>query len=193
VKGDDIAERLLDFAVEVLRLVKAIKKQPNGGNAARQLERCGPAAGSNYEEARAAESRADFIHKLSVATKEMRESLYWIRVAKRAELAAAEDVAAAEQEANELTAILMRCVRTARQNVGRIQNEEVEYRIQNEESRIQKLMPAPYSTAPSPRPRGCPGCLATPTPRPSRSCAQPPSVTSRARSPMTWPASAKVR
>ena len=48
--------------------------------------RCGTSAGSNYEEARGAESRADFIHKMSVSWKETRESWYWLRLIHHAQL-----------------------------------------------------------------------------------------------------------
>ena len=48
-----------------------------------QLERSGPGAGANYEEARGAESPADFVHKVRVALKELRETRYWLRLARR--------------------------------------------------------------------------------------------------------------
>ncbi|HLJ12515.1 MAG TPA: four helix bundle protein [Planctomycetaceae bacterium] len=53
---------------------------------ARQFVRCGTSAGPNYEEACAAESRADFAHKLNIVLKELREARHWIRLIARAEL-----------------------------------------------------------------------------------------------------------
>src|SRR5262245_45042438 len=86
VKGEDIANRLLDFTVRILQLEQALPKTLVGRQVAGQLLRCGTSAGSNYEEARGAESRADFIHKLGVSWKELRESLFWLRLIHRANL-----------------------------------------------------------------------------------------------------------
>jgi hypothetical protein len=62
-KGDDIAERLLDLAAGVIKLLPVLAKQAGAASLVRQLERCAPAGGANYEEARGAESPADFVHK----------------------------------------------------------------------------------------------------------------------------------
>jgi four helix bundle protein len=86
MKGDDLADRLLDFAVRVIRLVGALPKTPLGRHVNGQLARSGTSAGANYEEARGAESRADFVHKLGVSWKETREAWYWLRLIHRAEL-----------------------------------------------------------------------------------------------------------
>ncbi len=75
--------------------------------------RAASGGGSNYEEARGAESRADFIHKVAVAAKELRESLYWLALAQEAELFDV-DVEALVREANELVAILTSSVKTAK-------------------------------------------------------------------------------
>ena len=83
MKGDDIAERLLELSVQVVRLVARLPKSPEGKHVARQLLRSGTSGGANYEEARAAESRADFAHKVLVAAKEVRESAYWLRLTQR--------------------------------------------------------------------------------------------------------------
>ncbi len=78
--GDDIADRLLRFAARVLQLVGTLPGSPVGRHVARQLIRSGTAGGANYEEARGAESRADFAHKVLIAAKEVRESVYWVRL-----------------------------------------------------------------------------------------------------------------
>jgi four helix bundle protein len=73
-------------------------------------------AGANYEEARGAESRADFVHKLGVAWKELREARYWLRLIHRAELVKRTRIASLMQEADELNAILSKSLVTARKN-----------------------------------------------------------------------------
>jgi len=80
-KGEDIALRLRRFAVRALRVVNELPATPAGKHVARQLIRSATGGGANYEEARGGESRADFVHKVSVARKEMREALYWLLLA----------------------------------------------------------------------------------------------------------------
>ena len=93
MKGDDIARRLLRFAVSVLVLVNDLSEGVVAKHVARQLLRSA-GGGANYEEARGAESRADFAHKVSVAAKEIREALYWLKVIHEAHLTARHDLAA---------------------------------------------------------------------------------------------------
>ena len=115
--GNDIAKRLLDFAVTVVRLAAALPKDPAGRHVASQLVRSATGGGANYEEARAAESREDFIHKVGVAAKEVRETVYWLQFIQRSAWARG-DLHAAIREAGELAAILGASVRTARARRG---------------------------------------------------------------------------
>lgn len=115
MKGDDIAERLLSFAARILRMTSAMAAHPEGKHLAQQLTRSGTAPGAHYEEARRAESKADFVHKARLAAKELGESVYWLRLADRAGLVEA-DFAPLIREGGELTAILTASVRTARQS-----------------------------------------------------------------------------
>ena len=78
-----------------------------------QLIRSATSAGANYHEARQAESRADFVHKLSVAAKELSETLYWLRLIDGLGLLAP-TTQAITREADELVAILVASARTAR-------------------------------------------------------------------------------
>src|ERR1044071_9001483 len=114
MKGDDIAGRLLEFAVRVLRLVRTLRSDAIARHVARQLLRSATAGGANYEEARSAESRADFAHKVSLAAKELRESRYWLRLISEAELASREALRPLITEAGELLAILTASAKTAK-------------------------------------------------------------------------------
>ena len=119
-KGDDIAERLLDLAAAVIKLLAALRNQPGASNLVKQLERCGPAGGANYEEARGAESPADFVHKVRIALKEVRETRYWLRLILRAELLdRPHALTALIDEAGELVAILTASANTARRRADR--------------------------------------------------------------------------
>ena len=118
MKGDDIASRMLDLAIACLALASQIELTFAGKHIARQLIRCSTGAGANYEEARSAESLADFIHKIGIAAKEMRETGWWLRLTDRAHLASTGDMARWADEANQLLAILISSARTARGRAG---------------------------------------------------------------------------
>jgi four helix bundle protein len=74
----ELSERLWPFAARVGKVVEALADTRLGRHVAGQLVRCGTSAPPNYDEGCAAESRADFIHKLGVALKELKESLGWL-------------------------------------------------------------------------------------------------------------------
>lgn len=71
---DRLSERLLDLTARVGNVVEAVPKSPLGRHLTSQLVRCGTSPAPNYEEACAAESRKDFIHKLGIVLKELRET-----------------------------------------------------------------------------------------------------------------------
>ncbi len=116
--GADIAERLLVFGVTVVQLAARLPKHPAARHVGLQLVRSGTGAGSNYEEGRSAESRADFVHKVAVAAKEMREACYWTALVARSGWIE-EDLSPVLREASELAAILGASVRTARAGAER--------------------------------------------------------------------------
>jgi four helix bundle protein len=112
--GDDIANRLLEFAAKTLRIVGALDSSATAKHVARQLTRAGTSGGANYEEARGAKSRADFAHKTLVAAKEVRESVYWLKLIQRTGLAQGDRLAWAIDEGLQLAAILKASANTAR-------------------------------------------------------------------------------
>jgi four helix bundle protein len=111
-KGADIAARLVRLGVEVLRLARRLSRDLISRHVVMQLVRAATSAGANYEEARAAESRADFAHKLGIAAKEARETIYWLRLIHLSSMTT-EDIAALAEEARALAAILVASRRTA--------------------------------------------------------------------------------
>ena len=78
--ADQLEERLIDFAVRIIHLSARLPKTPAGRHVAGQILRCGTSPAANYSEARAAESHADFVHKLRVVLKELNERLAWLRM-----------------------------------------------------------------------------------------------------------------
>jgi len=112
MKGDDVAVRLLDYSARVLRVVGQLSRHPHGRYVAGQLARSGTAPGAHYEEARRAESKADFVHKMRIGAKEAGESVYWLRLTQRSGLVDG-DLDPLIREGGELTAIFIASIRTA--------------------------------------------------------------------------------
>ncbi len=112
----DLNDRLLDFAVAIASIVQQLPSHRVGSHIAGQLVRCGTAPAADYAEAQGAESRRDFVHKLKLALKELRESLVWLRLARRRKLGNRVDLNLAAQECDELIAILFKSIETAKRN-----------------------------------------------------------------------------
>src|SRR5215471_16860089 len=84
--ADDLQERLIDFAVRIIRLTAHLPKTPAGKHIAGQILRSGTSPAPNYGEARGAESYADFVHKIGIVLKELNETSIWLRVIDRSEM-----------------------------------------------------------------------------------------------------------
>ncbi len=117
--GDDLFDRLTDFAVRIIKLSQTLPKNLVGQQVARQVLKSGTSAGANYEEARGAESKSDFIHKLGIVLKELKETRYWLRVIVRAKLAKSPRMEPLLDECEELCAIAGKSVLTAKRNRSR--------------------------------------------------------------------------
>ena len=113
-KGEVLADCLLDFAVQIIKLVNALPRTAVGKHVGGQLLRSGTSPGSNYEESRGAESRADFVHKLGIVLKELKESRYWLRVILHSEIMSPKRVEPLIQECDELCAIIAKSILTAK-------------------------------------------------------------------------------
>ena len=106
-KPRDIKERTFDFAVEIVHLCQDLDKTPGTTRTlGRQLLRSGTSIGANVEEAQAGQSRADFISKYSIALKEARESIYWLRLLKTTGICANGQPEALRQEVEQIARII---------------------------------------------------------------------------------------
>src|SRR6185503_11446449 len=85
-QSDRLEERLIDFAARIIEFAAELPKTPAGRHIALQILRSGTAPAPNYAEARGAESRADFIHKLGIVRKELNETSVWLRILSRISL-----------------------------------------------------------------------------------------------------------
>jgi len=113
-KGATIVERSFEFAVRVVRLCRFLDEQDRSTRTlASQLIRSGTSIGANIEEAQAGQSKADFIAKMSISRKEARETLYWLRLLKAADIVEASKFDDITKEADELVRILTSIVKTS--------------------------------------------------------------------------------
>lgn len=115
-KGDDIEERLIEFAVRVVKLCNALPRTIAGNHFSRQLLRSGTSPAAHYAEARGAESSNDFVHKLKIASKELNETRIWLRVITQSKTMPYSKMEALLQECDELCRIINASIKTTRAN-----------------------------------------------------------------------------
>jgi len=113
-KADQLEKRLICFAAAILSLSSRLPKTYQGRHVCGQILRSGTAVAANYGEARGAESRADFIHKLKVVFKELNETTVWLEIIVQSSLLLPETMVALVAENRELCRIIAASIRTAR-------------------------------------------------------------------------------
>jgi four helix bundle protein len=112
----DLEESLLNFTASIVRLADSLPNTKAGNHIAGQLLRCGTSPLANHGEVEAAESRKDFLHKLRICLKELRETWRWLRLIGRLELTKAPELRVALAEVEELIRIFVASVRTTERN-----------------------------------------------------------------------------
>ncbi len=111
VRGRDIVERTFDFAVRIVKLADTLARRSRiGEKLALQIIKAGTSIGANIEEAQAAESGPDFIHKYRISLKEARETKYWLRLIVAANLIAERSVAGLRIEADEISRVVAQII-----------------------------------------------------------------------------------
>jgi four helix bundle protein len=111
-----LEERLIEFAVIIVGVVEALPNSKAANHIANQLIRSGTAPAPNYGEAQSAESRKDFIHKMKISLKELRETMVWLKIIARKRLGDCSEIPVAISECNELIAIFVSSTKTADAN-----------------------------------------------------------------------------
>src|SRR5947207_14877715 len=111
---DEMVKRLIHFAVRVGKVVDALPDTRMGRHIGGQLVRSGTSPAPNYEEACAAESPADFVHKLSIGLKELRESRCWIRLIIKTEMLPEHRMGELLDKCNQLCSIIAQSIVTAK-------------------------------------------------------------------------------
>jgi four helix bundle protein len=112
---NSLIERTKRFALRVIRLVDTLPRTSAGEIVGRQLLKAGTSVAANYRAAQRARSRAEFRAKLGIVEEEADESYFWLDLIMDAGLIRPSRVAPLRQEAHEITAIVVACLRTAKQ------------------------------------------------------------------------------
>jgi four helix bundle protein len=114
-KKYDLEDRLIDFAVRIVRIADRLPKTRTCNHIAGQITRCGTSSAPNYGEAQGAESHDDFVHKIRLCLKELRETRVWLKIIQRINPSKmVDDAAASIDECNQLISIFVASIRTSR-------------------------------------------------------------------------------
>ena len=116
VNEPDLKKRTKEFALLILRLVDTLPKTTAGRSLASQIVRSATSVAANYRAACRAKSTADFIAKMGIVEEEADETLFWLELLEESELVTAAKLTAIKQEADELIAITVASIKTARRN-----------------------------------------------------------------------------
>ncbi len=120
----DLEDRLVDFAARCIKVSDALPESKAGQHLAGQLCRSGSSPALNYGEAQGAESRKDFVHKMSISLKELRETLICLKIVIKAAMVDLGKLEPLADEANELISIFVTSIKTAKRNIKTENNGE---------------------------------------------------------------------
>ena len=117
-KKYNLEERLIDYSVLITEIVETMPNTRAGSHYSGQLIRSGTSPALNYAEAQSGESRKDFVHKLKIVLKELRETAVCLKIIYRTNLFKSKDsMQKAIAESNELISIFVKCIETAQNNM----------------------------------------------------------------------------
>ena len=112
--GKDLKKRTKQFAVTIIRIVASLPRTMVAQVIGKQLLRSGTSVGANYREANRSRSSAEFISKLGIVEQELAETEYWLELVEASGIKRAEDLIRVNQETQELLAIIVSSIKTAR-------------------------------------------------------------------------------
>ncbi|MFA6174686.1 MAG: four helix bundle protein [Kiritimatiellales bacterium] len=115
----DLEERLIDFAARCIKVANSLPNTQAGVHLSGQLTRSGTSPALNYGEAQGAESRKDFVHKMRICLKELRETCICLKIIICSEMLSGEKLQPLIDETNELISIFVTSIKTAKTNMTR--------------------------------------------------------------------------
>ena len=118
MKKNIIKEKSFQFSIKIIKLYKILTSERKEYVMSKQLLRSGTSIGANVSEALAAESRKDFLHKLSIAHKEVYETIYWLELLKETEYICGEKEKEIFSDAKQINRILSSIIKTTKQKIN---------------------------------------------------------------------------
>ena len=115
-QADILSNRFLNFGANIIKLTKKIDSNQMHRHIGMQLFRSATSIGANYEEARGAESRQDFSHKLQIVLKEARETHYWLKLIRQSEILKNEEICDLIEENRQICDIIAQSIKTLKSN-----------------------------------------------------------------------------
>jgi four helix bundle protein len=115
----DLKARTICFALEVIKLVESLPRSQASAVIGKQVLRSATSVGANYRAACRARSSKDFVSKMGIVEEEIDESGYWLELIEESGLTPPDALAPLRKEANELTAIVVASIRTAKASAER--------------------------------------------------------------------------
>lgn len=117
-KTFDIRERVFNYALVAIKLYQYLVEEKTGSGRilGKQYLRSATSIGANIEEAQSGESKADFIHKFSIAQKETKENLYWLKLLEKSSIVSQNSVMFLIRETDEIIAIITTIIKNAKNN-----------------------------------------------------------------------------
>jgi four helix bundle protein len=130
VRENLIRDEAFSFALQIIGLAKMLRQEKEY-ELSSQLWRAGTSIGANVEEAQAGQSRADFLAKMTIASKEAREALYWLRLADKGKIIRVEEIAPVREQCERIVRILTAIVKTGRESKdqSKIKNSSAKRKI----------------------------------------------------------------
>ena len=118
-KKFDLQDRFVGYSVRIIKVAESLPDTKAGKHICSQILRSGTSPAANYGEAQSAESRADFIHKLKLALKELRETEVWLKIIIRSEMIQPSvKLSPVLEETNELISIIFKSIETSKKRLN---------------------------------------------------------------------------
>jgi four helix bundle protein len=116
MKGENIKDRTMTFAIRILCMASVIPKNYSSQVISHQIVRSATSAGANYRAACRSKSRKDFVNKLKIVEEELDETSYWLELIEESKFFPPEKITSLIKESDELLSIIVKSIQTARQN-----------------------------------------------------------------------------
>jgi four helix bundle protein len=124
-----VAEKSITFSIRLIKIYKILAQERKEFILSKQLLRSGTAIGALIREAEHGQSKADFLNKMNIALKEANETDYWLLLLYKGEYLTEKEYNSINADCSELLIILIKIVKTTKENVGRTQLSIVHYQL----------------------------------------------------------------